>query len=381
MAAFATVPASASALTLGSLDPRNTDPGGGGLCVASKGNTAQVSTAPTSPIYTVPQGGGTITSWSTRWGTASSSIVLQIWRRAHFSDTYTLVAEDSETLSPGSIGVSTYPVSITVKAGDLLGLGWPTASTVHCAYSTGNDADEVLQQSGTTPTVGSDLTFFQTVADDLLNAQVNLQQTADLAINQATSASHVVAGNPVDFLLRASDAGPSPTSATVTDTLPAGMKFFSAVASGGSCSGTQTVTCQVPLAVGGSQTISVVATASAPGNQTNTATVTSSATDTTPADNTTSASVQVVSIPKLGHVSKSRAKRTLKFKFTLDQAATITVLIKHKGVTVRTITKARGAGTNTIKVKHLAKGHYKAVITATDAAGTSGQRTVKFTVR
>jgi len=383
LAALAATPVAASALTLGSLDPATTDPGTGGDCVGANGHVLQDSISPSSPDYVVPDGGGTITSWSTKWGIAGHQVSLEVWRSvASTTGEYTLEGLDSETLAPAATGVSTYTLSapIAVQGGDVLGIGWSAATTVDCGYQAPLDADTNLFKTGVSPTVGSDVIFITNILRERVNVEVNLSQTADLAISQTTNSTKVVAGNPVDFLLTISDGGPSPTTATVTDALPAGLRLFSVVASGGSCSGAQTVSCQLPLPVGGSETVSLVAIATAPGTQTNTATVSSSASDATPADNRSSVSVQVISIPALGHVSKHRKGHAETFRFTLDQPAAITVRVERKGTTVRTLGRSGHAGSNTINVKGLVPGHYKAIITASDAAGTSNARTVEFTI-
>ena len=379
---FAALPASASALTLGSLDPENTDPGFSGYCVASQGNLIQGSVAPGGPSYIVPQGGGTITSWSTRWGIGGSGVALELWRPdPTTSGTSILVAKDSESLSPDASGVSTYSVSIPVAAGDYIGLYWPTGNTVPCDYDATNDMDTVWLRTGVTPIPGNPETFSAFIVPrDIANLEANLQQTADLSLSQSTNRPTIVAGNAVNFLLTASNAGPSPVTAAVTDRLPAGMTFFSAAAAGGSCSGSQTVTCQVPLGVGDSQTISIVAVARAPGPLTNTAAVSSSATDATPADNSSSATVEVVSIPTLGSISKRAGHRRETFNFTLDQAATVKAVLQRAGRQVATISLNSNAGSNSVRSKKLAPGRYKAIFTASDAAGTSPPQSVTFRI-
>ncbi len=374
-------PAGASALTLGVLDP-GADPGPGDYCVGTDQNYIQGTVAPGSTGYTVPQGGGTITSWSTRYGTTGSAVALEVWRSdPHTSGNYFLIAKDARTLAPAAGGVSSYSTSIPVQAGDLIGIFFSANSTVACAYTTPNDADTIWGMNGT-PSVGGELDFESfIVTRDRLNLQANLQQTADVGITQIASRPTVVAGNAVEFVLNAIDNGPSPQTATVVDTLPPGMTFFSAVAGGGSCSGGQTVTCEVPLSVGGSQTISVVAVASAAGAHTNTATISSSATDPAPANNSSSATVQVISVPTLGKVSKKLKQRRETFKFALDQAATVKVLIERSGKQVQSIFDNGAPGSNSVRTKKLSPGHYKAVFTAGNAAGTSASRTVSFTVR
>jgi hypothetical protein len=115
--------------------------------------------------------------------------------------------------------------------------------------------------------------------------------SADLSITKTGPSTAVTNANIV-YTLTVSNAGPSSASGvTVTDVLPAGTTFVSAVPSQGSCSGTTTVTCALgALANAGTATIALtVKTPSVPGPLTNSASVTALEVDPTPANTTASA--------------------------------------------------------------------------------------------
>jgi uncharacterized repeat protein (TIGR01451 family) len=108
----------------------------------------------------------------------------------------------------------------------------------------------------------------------------------------------VVVNSPITYTVTASNNGPnSATAVVVTDTLPPGVTFVSASSTQGTCTqASGTVTCNVgSLAVGATATITIVVTApSSPTTITNTATIKANETDPNPANNSASASTQVV---------------------------------------------------------------------------------------
>jgi hypothetical protein len=81
--------------------------------------------------YVVP-GTGTITSWST-FADQAVMLTMKIYRRVADPDTYQVVGHAGpQTLTPG--GVNTFPASVPVKPGDILGQHVITTGT-HCAFS------------------------------------------------------------------------------------------------------------------------------------------------------------------------------------------------------------------------------------------------------
>jgi uncharacterized repeat protein (TIGR01451 family)/fimbrial isopeptide formation D2 family protein len=127
---------------------------------------------------------------------------------------------------------------------------------------------------------------------------VNIGNAVDLAITD-TAAEPVIA-QTLDgtFTLGITNAGPSDAySATVVDTLPAGLTYVSSSPSEGTCSDSgQVVTCMLgDVPVGSTPSIAVVVQGTTTGQFTNTATVsTSPQTDTNLSNNTATAPISVV---------------------------------------------------------------------------------------
>ncbi len=112
---------------------------------------------------------------------------------------------------------------------------------------------------------------------------------ADIAISGMDTPDPVVEGFQLDYMIDITNNGPDPASnVTLTDQLPAGVLYFQATPSQGSCSETTgTVTCLLgTLADGASATVSVVVTADTPGGLNNTVSVSADEVDNNPADNT-----------------------------------------------------------------------------------------------
>jgi uncharacterized repeat protein (TIGR01451 family) len=126
---------------------------------------------------------------------------------------------------------------------------------------------------------------------------------ADMSITKADSPDPVGPGGTITYHLTVTNngvaSGPSTTSGvTVTDTLPANVTLVSATASGGSCSGTTTVTCSLGIFPGGaSKAVDIVVTVSPSagnGTITNSAAVSAVTADPNSANNTATASTTVV---------------------------------------------------------------------------------------
>ncbi|HVR40861.1 MAG TPA: IPTL-CTERM sorting domain-containing protein [Thermoanaerobaculia bacterium] len=135
------------------------------------------------------------------------------------------------------------------------------------------------------------------------NATTTVTGIADLTIVKSGPAT-ATPGGQITYNIAVGNNGPDPaTNVVVTDVLPAGVTFFSATPSQGSCSGTTTVTCNLgTIANGSSATIALIVTVTAPsGPIANTATADSTETDPSPASSTTTTSVVAAAIvPTLG---------------------------------------------------------------------------------
>lgn len=136
------------------------------------------------------------------------------------------------------------------------------------------------------------------------------QNPADLSITKTANApSGTLPNAPLTYTLAVANLGPSTANGvSVTDTLPANTTFVSASTTQGSCTGTTTVVCSLgTMTSGANATITInVTVGPALGPITNTATVASTNVDPdpNPANNTSTATVNVVpTIPTLSPLS------------------------------------------------------------------------------
>jgi uncharacterized repeat protein (TIGR01451 family) len=130
-------------------------------------------------------------------------------------------------------------------------------------------------------------------------ATTTLNGVADLSIAK-TGPPQLIPNSTFSYSILVTNNGPlAATNVVVTDVLPAGVTFQSAIASQGSCSGTSTVTCTLGgLANGGtaSITLTVLVTATT-GTISNTASVAATEVDPTPTNSATAAAAVAETIP------------------------------------------------------------------------------------
>ena len=120
------------------------------------GFTAFESSVATGGVtYTIPAGGGTITSWSTQTGADGGQMALVVGHPTGTLDQYTIVAESAvETLTANSL--NTFPVSIAVHAGDVIGYYLASGTPAEeCAFNTGNGGDSLDLGFGAPSAVGT----------------------------------------------------------------------------------------------------------------------------------------------------------------------------------------------------------------------------------
>jgi uncharacterized repeat protein (TIGR01451 family) len=127
--------------------------------------------------------------------------------------------------------------------------------------------------------------------------------TADVSIVKSANSGAVGTLGAITYTIVVANSGPaSATGVTVTDNIPAGTSFLSAVPSQGTCTGTASVNCSIgAIASAGTAIVTLtIAAPATPGVITNSATVTSSSSDSNAANNTSSAAVIVsTGIPAL----------------------------------------------------------------------------------
>jgi Domain of unknown function DUF11/PASTA domain len=311
-AAAIAAPAGASAVTLGSV--ATSDPG---ACLAGMSSAffAQTGTAPTSPSYVVPAGGGLITGWSTSFGPAGAPVELLITHPPSGMN-FTVVGVDPETFpSSGSVADFTLSHPITVQAGDILGLFYTGNSNTRCAFSSPSSSDVVSAGIASGASPGSTLTASTSFASAFTNVSATLIQSSDMAITGAATPSAVNTGDLANFAFQvtATPAG----AGTLTDTLPTGLKPVAASTGTGACTITgQAISCPISEAPA---TVNITVQGTAPGTYTNTVQVANSITDTNPGNNTASVSLGVVNppptpqctVPKLKGAPVSVAKAVL----------------------------------------------------------------------
>ena len=134
---------------------------------------------------------------------------------------------------------------------------------------------------------------------DAAHLIANESYTADVAITMSDSPAPIVTGNNLTYTMTISNSGPDTAAGvTVTDTLPAGVTYVSAIATQGTCTGTSTVTCSLGSINYGdpAATVTFVVTPTVGGILSNTAVVTTFSKDLTPENNTATA-VTTVNTP------------------------------------------------------------------------------------
>ena len=189
-----------------------------------------------------------------------------------------------------SQGTCSAPNVSHVMTCDLQNLGIGASATVVIAMS----ADTIGVDTNTV-SVSADENDTD-LGNNIATQNTTIQLGADLQFTKLATPDPVIAGNTVFYYLKVKNAGPSNANVTITDTLPSGVAYQSAVTSQGTCSHSAgVVTCNLGT-VPYLQTaqVTLIATATVGGIQSNSATVTSSTPDPNPSDNTDTADVTVL---------------------------------------------------------------------------------------
>jgi len=144
-------------------------------CGASLVGVQDATAAP--PLYSVPAGGGVVTSWMHLAPAGGKSLQLKMVRRTGAS-TYLVIGQSAlELLVAGS---NTFSTRIPVQAGDLLALYTPSGTA--CAISTDAPGD-VVRTTGGFPTdpapEGSSLSTIASVPSTRLAIAANVEADAD----------------------------------------------------------------------------------------------------------------------------------------------------------------------------------------------------------
>jgi uncharacterized repeat protein (TIGR01451 family) len=289
---------------------------GGDIAVDAAGNAYVTGGSGSTDFPTTPGafqptfGGGSMDSFVTKIEVPSADLALA---KADTPDpvlagqnlTYTITVGNNGPLPATGVTVTdTMPGGVTFVSASASQGSCTGTSTVTCTLgnlATGASATVTVTVR---PTAAGPLSNTASVqgnepdpdtANNTDTETTTVTPAADLAITKSDSPDPVKVRSTLTFALTATNNGPSPaTGVVVTDTLPSGVTFQSAVASQGSCSGTGTVTCNLgALAVGARATVTITVTPPATGTLTNTARIQGNETDPTSANNTATVNTAV----------------------------------------------------------------------------------------
>jgi uncharacterized repeat protein (TIGR01451 family) len=219
------------------------------------------------------------------------------------------VTPGSRTVVPG--GGATYTLTATPIGGftgtiSLSASGFSVDSTASFSPSTIVITDASTKSSTLTVTTAA-TTAPGTYSLSISTTSGNLQHggsaqllvsgtaSANLSITKTASPNPATSLASLTYRITVTDNGPSPaTNVIVTDALPAGSVFVSAIPNQGTCSGTTTVTCNLTsIANGAVATVNITVTPQAPGQLTNTASVVATETDPDSIDNSSTIQTNV----------------------------------------------------------------------------------------
>lgn len=223
--------------------------------------------------------------------------------------TYTITVTNAGPNDATAVTLTdTLPTGVTFISASP-GCSFFAPNTVICALGTLNVSDFVNVTITVRPNAPGVITNTAEVTaaeddPDTTNNQATeeteVQGVADLSVVKTDQTDPVVVGQDLSYTLVVTNNGPSPaTNVVLTDTLPAGVIFVSAIPSQGTCThNSGVVTCSLgTLAVGAQATVTITIqpTVNNIGTIVNVATVTSDATDPTPDNDQDDEPTQVLS--------------------------------------------------------------------------------------
>ena len=142
-------------------------------CVADF-NWVQDSTAPASPSYTVPAGGGVITSWQHYAANVPASTMrLKIFRKTGANAYLTVGHSAVEPLTSG--GLKTFATRVSVQGGDLLGLRTGGDTTACFQTSVAGDLARNGDIGEPDPAIGDSVSFTFDDPEDRLNVAATVK--------------------------------------------------------------------------------------------------------------------------------------------------------------------------------------------------------------
>jgi hypothetical protein len=191
------IPSAAEALTIGQLAPGTSPPP---VC---NGQTDGLNPTVTSgTAYVVPPGFTTITSWSTNAAAGAGQMLkFKVFRKIAEPYRYTVVAHDTRALTPSV--VNSFPVSIAVQAGDVIGLNTQNAASVHnaCVFDVPGETSDT--ESAGDLADGASADFSQSPGDRWnVSAEV-----ADKASPETVIGSKKIKGTTAKFKFTSNEPG------------------------------------------------------------------------------------------------------------------------------------------------------------------------------
>jgi hypothetical protein len=162
--------------------------------------STEVETASEGALsYTVPAGGGVITSWSNRAESLDhGQIKLKIYRPSAEANPLTVIAESApEAITPDRL--NTYSTYIPVEAGDLLGMTRTAGTSASVFFFSMAPGDKLAQAQGADDPPGSSTTFAPAQPDARLDLSAVLRQqpgigSIDLSSGPITGGTQVTIG-------------------------------------------------------------------------------------------------------------------------------------------------------------------------------------------
>ena len=323
----------------------------GYLAVYDGGNAYSGSTGDCEPLTVVPNSPDITTNLSSSAGNVGATVHDSATLSGATSDaggtvTYS-VYSDSECSEKAADGGTVSVTNGSVPDSNAVTFNTPGTYYWQARYSGDKNNDPALS----------------TCTDEKLV----VAPLVDLAITKSGSpATQVLGSGNITWTMVVTNNGPdADTGVKVSDPMPAGNTYVSSTTTQGTCTGGAILNCDIgSMAAGASVTITLITTPSTVGVQTNTGTVSGDLTETTLANNTATASVEVtksnitppcVLISRItpGQLVVGR-KTTLTLHLTQNHKAAAGFKVRIQGAGINVVTQrsnAKGVIKHALKMK------------------------------
>ena len=141
----------------------------------------EVQSAAANNDYTVPSGGGVITSWShDAMAGPNQTIKLKVFRATMNATQFLVVGQSSPQLMDAAGGLQTFKTRITVQAGDVIGtVKVAPQSTIRCLFTTQSSSDAANDNPNADTAVGQIESFGAAGTKTRLNISAMVEPDAD----------------------------------------------------------------------------------------------------------------------------------------------------------------------------------------------------------